>query len=97
MTLAETRRRGWPGGALPSAGPAGVPVRAGVRRQVPVALWPPVPVPVLIGPSAPSRFLPWFTPRAVDRPLSDSIVPIPASTSQESPRQVRAAALYQAR
>jgi len=50
-----------------------------------------------IGPSAPSRFLPLFTPRAVDRPLSDSIVPIPASTGQDSPGQVRAAALYQAR
>src|SRR5260370_634625 len=43
-----------------------------------------------IGPSAPSRFLPWWTPRAVDRPLSDSIVPIPASTSQVSPGQVPA-------
>jgi hypothetical protein len=50
-----------------------------------------------IGPLAPERFLPLCTPRAVDRPLSDSIVPIPASTSQESFRQVRAAALYQAR
>jgi len=50
-----------------------------------------------IGPSAPERFLPLCTPRAVDRPLSDSIVPIPASTCQVSPRQVRAAALYQAR
>ena len=50
-----------------------------------------------IGPSAPSRFLPWCTPRAVDRPLSDSIVPIPASTGQGSPGQVRAAARYQAR
>jgi hypothetical protein len=50
-----------------------------------------------IGPSAPLRFLPWCTPRARDRPLSDSIVPIPASTSHLSPGQVRAAAWYQAR
>ncbi len=50
-----------------------------------------------IGPSAPLRFLPWWTPRAFDRPLSDSIVPIPASTSQVSPGQVRAAPRYQAR
>jgi hypothetical protein len=50
-----------------------------------------------IGPSAPLRFLPWYTPRAWDRPLSDSMVPIPASTSQSSPGQVRAAAAYQAR
>jgi len=33
----------------------------------------------------------------VDRPLSDSIVPIAASTSQASPRQVRAASAYQVR
>jgi len=50
-----------------------------------------------IGPSAPLRFLPLCTPRALDRPLPDSIVPIPASTSQESPGQVRAAARYKAR
>ena len=50
-----------------------------------------------MGPSAPLRFLPWWTPRAKDRPLSDSIVPIAASTSQASPRQVRAASLYQVR
>ena len=50
-----------------------------------------------IGPSAPSRFLPLCTPRAVDWPLPDSMVPIPASTFQDSPRQVRAAALYQTR
>src|ERR1700683_3075645 len=48
-----------------------------------------------IGPSAPLRFLPWCTPRALDRPLFDSIVPMPASTSQASPRQLRAAATYQ--
>ena len=50
-----------------------------------------------IGPSAPMRFLPLCTPRALDWPLFDSIVPIPASTSQESPGQVRAASRYQVR
>ncbi len=46
---------------------------------------------------APLRFLPWCTPRAWDRPLFDSIVPMPASTSQVRPRQVRAACTYQVR
>ena len=40
---------------------------------------------------------PVHAPGARDRPLPDSIVPIPASTSQVSPGQVRAACRYRAR
>ena len=48
------------------------------------------PMPNCIGPAAPAGFAPECTPGACERPWSDSISPMPASTVQGMPYWVPA-------